>query len=137
MSYLGKKIMLIDDHDISLFVTQHMLNTLYPDIEVSLQPSGFSALHYLEQHAESAWLLPDALILDVYMPIVSANDFLIAYEKIALKLSKFPRIYLYSGFNVYLEYESWIKKGKIRRIFQKPNTKEIIQYIVKDMATPA
>lgn len=115
-----KKIMLIDDHDISLFVTQHILKQLGFSSNSILLPSGFSALNYIKENIDNISNLPDYIFLDINMPIVDGWNFLKQFEKIKPTLSKKISIYILSGQESSHEYNEFKKNGTVEHFFTKP-----------------
>ena len=75
-----KKILIIDDDDISNYVIITFLKRLDRGDEIDIELDGFSALTYLK-NAESTCNFPDLIIVDLLMPIMCGYDFLDVYEK--------------------------------------------------------
>lgn len=112
--------MLIDDHDISLFVTQHQLIKAGIPSESLLQPSGFSALEYLEVNVSIKENLPDLILLDINMPVINGWQFLEKIESMGPKLSKKITIYILSSYGKTSEFEKWKNRGMVKKFFEKP-----------------
>ena len=122
-----KTIMLIDDHDISLFVTQHQLIAAGIPSDNLLQPSGFSALEYLEENIRNNEKLPDLIILDINMPVINGWQFLEKIEAMQSKMAKKITIYILSSYGQTSEFDKWKNKGMVKKFFEKPlQPKDII-----------
>lgn len=59
--------------------------------------NGREAIEYIEAHQNDASSIPDALFLDINMPIVDGWGFLDRYDKIQHQLAKKIKIYMVSS----------------------------------------
>lgn len=114
------KLMLIDDSDISLFVTQHILQKLNFKGESILMPSGFSALNYIKENIELTEILPDIIILDIEMPILNGWEFIDELSKIKGNIPKIINIFVLSSFLFTEKCEEYTKKQLISGYISKP-----------------
>jgi CheY-like chemotaxis protein len=117
----NKKVMIVDDHDISLFVTQHLLKQVgYTDNSILL-PSGFSAINFIKDNINKEDALPDYIFLDINMPLVDGYEFLQEFEKLKSKISKKIKIFILTGQkNVDERYKNALSNRLIEGILIKP-----------------
>ncbi len=130
-----KKIMLIDDHDVSLFITQHILQKLNYEGQTILMPSGFSALNYFNENIDDSDKLPDLILLDIQMPLVDGWDFLNQFQKIKNIINKKTHIFVLSGQDNSIKCNELKSMNLIDGHFIKPfqiaNMKSILETINK------
>jgi CheY-like chemotaxis protein len=69
------RILLVDDNPIDLLVNQKVVSSIFPKAEVLQEQSAQDALNYL-QKAKMENRLPDFVLLDIKMPILTGFDFL-------------------------------------------------------------
>jgi CheY-like chemotaxis protein len=83
-----KKVMVIDDNEIDLFVAEYILEKHSFSEKVVCVPSARQALDYLVSFEATPDDLPDLIFLDINMPIMSGFDFLEEYEKLSESIRK-------------------------------------------------
>jgi len=110
-----KKILLIDDDEISNLLNQMVIQITDPSIELIVFSNAVEALKYLEDHSDS---LPDLIFLDINMPVMNGWSFA---EKCK---SKFPNLKI-------AVLSSSDDPDDILKIVQFPN---IIQYVLKPIS---
>lgn len=114
------KIMLVDDDDISLFVTQHLLKKMGFSSGSILMPSGFTALEYIKENLNYIDKIPDIIILDIDMPLVDGWDFIDEFKKIKQHITKEVKIYVLSGNNFDVMGKKYVQSGIVIKCFTKP-----------------
>lgn len=124
------KIMLIDDDDISLFVTQHLLKKVGYSTDSILMPSGFTALDYINDNLSNMDAMPDIIILDIEMPLVDGWLFVNDFQKIKSRINKKIAIYILSGNNIDEKSKEYIRIGLITKCFSKPLKIKDIEFIL-------
>ena len=65
-----KKILLVDDDSIYLFVAQRTIKLQFPDTEITVCKNGKEALQQLNEG------VPDVMLLDINMPILNGWEVL-------------------------------------------------------------
>lgn len=87
---------MIEDDEICAFVNRRVLEKTIEDLEVEAFINGKLALDHLIQRNRRDQL-PDFILLDINMPVMSGWDFLKEYESLLPDLKKTPRIYMVSS----------------------------------------
>lgn len=86
------KTVLVDDDDISVFLTKTLLEDEGLAEGLRTFTSSVDALHYMQQAIPNA--LPSIILLDLNMPVLSGWDFLAALQPYAAQLTGRCFIYL-------------------------------------------
>lgn len=72
-----KNILIIDDNKIDIFVQSRLLKKQNPNYKISSCSNGKSAIKYLSKIAQNnPHKLPDIILLDLNMPIMSGWEFI-------------------------------------------------------------
>ncbi|WP_219223234.1 response regulator [Pedobacter antarcticus] len=77
-----KKFMLIDDDEIFVFLTKKTILKVSADVEVQVFADGQQAISHLQCIAGHTNLFPDAIFLDLNMPVMDGWEFLDEYQKL-------------------------------------------------------
>lgn len=87
---------MIEDDEICVFVNRRVLEKTIKELEVESFANGRLAIdHLVEKNKQDQ--LPDIILLDINMPIMSGWEFLKVYEQILPDLKKTPHIYMLSS----------------------------------------
>ncbi len=116
------KLMIVDDHDISLLFSQHVLSTIFDQVETILQPSGYSALDFLNANAHDKSKIPDLILLDLDMPVINGQEFLIHLREFKAKFNFEIKVFILSGHDKKTELKAFIDSGEISKYLKKPLT---------------
>lgn len=92
-----RNVMIIDDNDIDLYVTSRMIKTYKVGEQVITFNSARAALEYLQQNAGDASQIPDVMLVDIYMPLMSGFEFMEAYRDFPEDIKQKCRIYIISS----------------------------------------
>jgi CheY-like chemotaxis protein len=71
-----RKLLLIDDEKVSRFLNGLVVDELYLVDQIVQCDNGQDALLKLEEESQKGLPLPDAIILDLYMPVMNGFEFL-------------------------------------------------------------
>lgn len=124
-----KKILLIDDDQITNFFNQKLLENSKSPIEVKTVTSVIEAIDFLRSN-KNYWI-PDVILLDVFMPIKSGWDFLDEFQKEFQSESTSVRLYMLSS----SEFDEDITKAKehilVKDYISKPLSTNMLGEILK------
>ena len=90
-------VMVIDDNNIDLYINARMIETNGFSKNVLRHSSAKSALEYLNENQENPEMLPQIILVDIYMPMMSGFEFMEAYDKFSPTLKDYCRAYIVSS----------------------------------------
>ncbi|MBL0882350.1 MAG: response regulator [Chitinophagaceae bacterium] len=130
MSKPAHHILLVDDDDVTNFLSREMLSIYLPAPKIDMALNGQEAIDFLRSRADQPEQLPDIILLDINMPVMDGWEFLAEFEK--LKRPAFEKIHIIM-FTSSVYYED-IDKAKtyaiVKDIFSKPLDESKIKTIV-------
>jgi response regulator RpfG family c-di-GMP phosphodiesterase len=126
-------VMLIDDNETDNFISRSIITGTQLAYQIVDFTSAASAKDYLNKNANDSKNLPDLILLDINMPIVSGIMFLYDLEKIVPNLSKNPAVVILSSFEKNIETDKIINTGRFLRYLTKPLDPEIFKEIVLEL----
>ncbi|SEA98578.1 response regulator [Pedobacter hartonius] len=92
-----KKVYLIDDDDIYVFLTTKTILRVRKDVDVEVFSDGLKAITHLKKIQDQPALLPDIIFLDLNMPVMDGWEFLKEYEELAPSFAKENELYIVSS----------------------------------------
>lgn len=92
-----KKVYLIDDDDIFVFLTKKTILKVSDNLDVEVFSDGYQAITHLKAIAEDKEALPDVIFLDLNMPVMDGWEFLSEYETLCSSLSRDIKLYIVSS----------------------------------------
>jgi CheY-like chemotaxis protein len=92
-----KKIYLIDDDDIYVFLTKKTILKVMEDVDVEVFSDGLKAITHLKNVQHQAELLPDVIFLDLNMPVMDGWEFLKEYQELSDSFAKNNELYIVSS----------------------------------------
>lgn len=92
-----KKVYLIDDDDIYVFLTKKTILKVRQDIDVEVFSDGLQAITHLKTVQHQPGLLPDVIFLDLNMPVMDGWEFLKEYQELAPAFVKPNELYIVSS----------------------------------------
>jgi response regulator RpfG family c-di-GMP phosphodiesterase len=125
--------MLIDDNETDNFISKSIITGTQLAYQILDFTSASSAKAYLKKNANNPENLPDLILLDINMPIVSGIMFLYDLENIVPNLSKNPAVVILSSFEKNCETDKLINTGRVLRYLTKPLNPEIFKEIVLEL----
>ena len=125
--------MLIDDNETDNFISRSIITGTQLAYQIVDFTSAASATAYLEKNTNKSENLPDRILLDINLPIVSGIMFLYDLEKIVPNLSKNPAVVILSSFEKNIETDKIINTGRFLRYLTKPLDPEIFKEIVLEL----
>jgi CheY-like chemotaxis protein len=115
-----KRVFLIDDDDVFVFLTKKVIERSGADVLLSVFSNGQEGIEFIKGIAADTDQLPDVILLDLNMPVMDGWEFLSAYQE--LELAK--EIALYIVTSSISPYE--VERAK--------HIKEVQEFIVKPIA---
>jgi CheY-like chemotaxis protein len=88
MVFKHKKVMVVDDNEIDLYIAEKLMETSGFAEKVICVHSAKEALAYLDSQKASPEELPHFIFLDINMPEMSGFGFLHEYKKLAENIRK-------------------------------------------------
>ncbi|MBL7934692.1 MAG: response regulator [Bacteroidia bacterium] len=88
-------VMLIDDCEIDIFIHRRLITTFFPDFNVIGFKNTNDALSFLKDSANDDkhfHVIPDFILLDIFMPIKSGFEFLSEYKNINFPKKRIPNL---------------------------------------------
>lgn len=128
-----KKVYLIDDDDIYVFLTKKTILKVTDQVVVEVFSDGLQALTHLKAVKNDPEQLPDLIFLDLNMPVMDGWEFLAEYESLAPSLVKKNELYIVSS--SISPYEMERSKGipVVREFVIKPLVKEKFLEILENL----
>ncbi|MCC5932268.1 MAG: response regulator [Cyclobacteriaceae bacterium] len=83
-----KKLCLIEDDSIQVFITRQYIELLAEVEEILVYENGKEAFENLKKMSEQGISLPELILLDLFMPVWDGWEFLEEYIKLPLKESE-------------------------------------------------
>ncbi|MBI1316011.1 response regulator [bacterium] len=115
-----RKIMLIDDNPIDLFLNRNLLKREGMDGHFMEHSSGASALEYLVDYAQESDRLPDLILLDIQMPVMDGFAFLEGLRDLRPRLACVPELFILSSTTNQDDIRALRADPLVRRILKKP-----------------
>ncbi|MGZ3752878.1 MAG: response regulator [Mucilaginibacter sp.] len=132
-----KKILFVDDSPLDHFILKRILNKYQLDYEVNCTADGEEVLEFLKQNRLNKPVLPDIVLLDLYMPQFDGWVFLEKMQQVYPHLSKPLKLYVLSS-SINPRDIQWVKKfGFVQSFIFKPITKEILERLVGEAISDA
>ena len=73
--------LLVDDDNVSVFLSEKFIRSLNITNEIKIAPNGEAALQYIKECSSQNIPYPELILLDISMPVMDAFDFLAQYQK--------------------------------------------------------
>lgn len=97
MTTLFEKVMVIDDNPVDLYIAKKLLEKTNFASQILSYNSALEALQYLEKHGHERDLLPNVILVDIYMPEMSGFEFMDAYQHLSDALKQQCKVYVISS----------------------------------------
>jgi CheY-like chemotaxis protein len=88
MEYKYKKVMVVDDNEIDLYVAEFVMKNAKFSEEVICMKSGVDALEYLRPLISDPDEIPQFIFLDINMPEMTGFEFLDEYKNLPENIRK-------------------------------------------------
>jgi CheY-like chemotaxis protein len=125
MSTKYKKIMIVDDNEFDSYITARLIDNSNLAGEVIEFNSAKLALEFITENQFNTKILPEIILLDIYMPLMDGFEFIEKFRKLSNEANSYCKIYVVSTtINDY-----YIHKAKIDeniRFTSKPITTDFL-----------
>ena len=131
-----KKLLFIDDSPLDHFILKRILNKYNLAYEINCTPNGEEVIRFLEQNRQNSELLPDVILLDIYMPEFDGWEFLEKAQKLYSSLAKPFKLYILSS-SINPKDINYSKQFPCVKSFVfKPITREVLERLVNEEVSP-
>jgi len=127
-----KKLIFIDDSPLDHFILKRILYKFNLAYEVNCTDNGGEVIQFLEQNRLSDNILPDIILLDLYMPQFDGWAFLEKVQQIYPYLSKSVRIYILSSSINPRDIQYAKQFSCVQSFIFKPITREVLERVVDE-----
>lgn len=129
------KILLVDDDEITNFLSREVLQLHFTEAEIITVTNGEEALEFLANQLIENKPLPNIMLLDINMPLMNGWEFLEKLEEGNNHDYSSINIFMYTS-SVYFEDLNRAKKNRLlKNILTKPLNNEGIQEMVASVNT--
>jgi CheY-like chemotaxis protein len=128
-----KKVYLIDDDDIYVFLTKKTILRVMEEVDVEVFSDGLKAITHLKKIQNQPELLPDVIFLDLNMPVMDGWEFLEEYEELAPSFARTNELYIVSSSISPHEMERSKSINSVSEFIIKPLVKEKFLEILKKL----
>lgn len=130
-----KKICIIDDDKILIFLTKKLINAQDNSIEISEYEDGHEAIEFFKVNMQKDSDFPDVIFLDISMPVMDGWEFLDEYSKIDMEIRKNIQLYMFSSSISAHDMERATANPNVNDYLTKPLTKEKLIEILGQIPT--
>jgi len=132
-----KKLLFIDDSPLDHFILKRILNKYQLDYEVNCTGNGEEVLSFLKQNRLNKDILPDIILLDLYMPQFDGWAFLDKVQHLYPRLSKPLGLYILSSSISPRDINHSKQFACVKSFIFKPITKEVLENLIVDEVSKA
>jgi two-component SAPR family response regulator len=131
MSHNYKKVLIIDDDEISNFISQKLLEQCNVAEEIYSYDNAKEALAFIELCIKKGDFVPDMILLDINMPLMNGWDFLKKFEDIPGVSKHTTSLYILSSSVYSKDFDTAAKHKLVNGYIVKPLSKEKLIEISK------
>lgn len=128
-----KKVYLIDDDDIYVFLTKKTILKVLEDVDVEVFSDGLKAITHLKNIQHQPELLPDVIFLDLNMPVMDGWEFLEEYQELYSSFARKNQLYIVSSSISPHEMERSKNISVVSEFIIKPLVKEKFLEILQNL----
>src|SRR5687768_3269580 len=121
---------IIDDDPMSSFYIKRLAELGEFAHIITIYDKAQWAIDYLLHHKKAAEHLPDAILLDIYMPELDGWGFLQEFSKIKDQLTKSINIYIISSSSHPKDMSRAKEFPEVKAYLQKPVTKDELKEVI-------
>lgn len=123
-------ILLVDDDDVTNFLSKEMLRLYMDAPKVDIALNGQEAVDYLVARENDPESLPNLILLDINMPIMDGWDFLAEFDKIKKAGFEKVNIIMFTSSVYYEDIDRAKTYASVRNIYSKPLDEQKIKEII-------
>ncbi|QEC62148.1 response regulator [Mucilaginibacter ginsenosidivorans] len=127
-----KKLIFIDDSPLDHFILKRILNKYNLAYEINCTANAEEVIGFLEKNRLNRALLPDVILLDIYMPEFNGWQFLEKVQRIYPNLSKPFKLYILSSSINPKDIDHAKQYNCVKSFVFKPITKEVLERLVDE-----
>lgn len=120
-------ILVVDDDDITNFLTQRILSRIKPSAQIIVANNGEEALRIIYSVVKKDHRCPDLILLDVNMPVMNGIEFLTSFS--STELRKSCRIVVVTTSSNKSDFAA-LKQYGIDEIISKPVTQSRMEEVL-------
>lgn len=124
-----KTIMIIDDNPIDLYISSKIILKNHFAENLLQYSSAQLAINYLKENQDNEQLLPNLILIDIHMPIMTGFEFMDIYNQLPLKLKQQCDVYVISSTIDEDDIKKVDANKNIKALHEKPITKEFLHSI--------
>ena len=129
------RILLVDDDEITNFLSKEVLQLHFAEAEIITVTNGEEALEFLADQLKGESALPQIMLLDINMPLMNGWEFLEKLEEGNQQEYSSINIFMYTS-SVYFEDLNKAKRNRLlKNILTKPLNDEGIQEMIASVNT--
>lgn len=126
-----KNILLIDDDNISNFISTKVIERVVPDANVEIALSANQALSILSNQEQNG-AVPDVILLDLNMPVMDGFDFLGEFSRMAISKERKTRICILSSSLNTKDAERARNLGATDYVIKPPTVEQLEHILCED-----
>jgi len=124
-------ILLVDDDDVTNFLSREMFRLSYPDMVINTTLNGREAIDFLLQALSEAGGLPQIILLDINMPVMDGWDFLDKFNDLVKQYPVLDRIRVFVFTSSV--YQEDLKKAMTYPLVEKAFSKPLNDQQIREM----
>ena len=125
----ASNILIIDDEEISSFVTSKLIEKAGITKNITCRKSGIDALDYLKQLQEKELNGPDVILLDLHLLDMTGWTFMKKFERMDTAFKSCISVYILSNFVQDREKQAAAQFNDLKGVYLKPISDELIEDI--------
>jgi len=119
-------LIVVDDNEIDRRITKYNLVKYHLFDDITYYDGGLAVIDYIKEHRNEQANLPDAIFLDLSMPVYDGWDVLDEIKNIYPLLAKKIKVYILTASISPVDIRRSKRYDFVRQFISKPFTKEIL-----------
>ena len=119
--------MIIDDSEADRYLSEVIVSTMDPTLNIIFAEDGFEALEVLKASGET----PDLILLDINMPRMNGHEFLEAYSENSAR--DIPVVVMLTSSDQERDKEQAVSYGCVKDYFVKPIDKDRLRALLESL----